>query len=102
LHATDDGKLSLAYHARRARFLLYARANLKQAGGRFVQVAVSEDETPTRFSAFTLITICGYQPDGPSNICALPAYEASSEWHTSAGTGCAHKRSALILCWPSL
>ena len=63
-----DGKLSLAYH--RSRFLLFTRANLKTTGGRFVQVARSPAgaDAPTSFSPFALLTIAGYEQDGPGNI----------------------------------
>lgn len=78
-----DGKLSLVRF--RQRFLLYARANLKPAGGgRFVQVAASiSSELPTDsldgFGPFSLITIDGYAADGPGNI-YFAAIKVPARW----------------------
>jgi hypothetical protein len=67
-----DGKLSLAWF--RGRFFLYARANLKAAGGgRFLQVATSRSASLASgsghgFGPFALLTIQGYDSQGPGNI----------------------------------
>ena len=63
-----DGKLSLAHF--RSRYLLYARANTKPAGGgRFVQVASSlADDPSSSYGPFRLLSIDGYDRKGPGNI----------------------------------
>jgi len=63
-----DGKLSVAHH--RGRFLIFARANLREeGGGRFLQVAVSEGNEPdSSYAPFRLLEIEGYDSDGPGNV----------------------------------
>ena len=66
-----DGKLSMAFF--RSRFFVYTRANLKAGGGgRFVQVARSQpgSEPPPAgaWLPFELLSIEGYDPEGPGNI----------------------------------
>lgn len=54
-----DGKLSVAVDGR-GRWLLYARANLREVGGRWLQVAVSETGPHGPFGPFELVQIEGY------------------------------------------
>lgn len=62
-----DGKTSLVHF--RARWVVFARANLKESGGRHVQVASSLADNPgSGFGPFSLLNIAGYQPLGPGNI----------------------------------
>ena len=67
-----DGKLSAVNHA--GHWLVYARANLKEHGGRYVVVAKSVgaaawgDAHTEAYSDFQLITISGYNRNGPGNV----------------------------------
>jgi hypothetical protein len=64
-----DGKFSVVRH--RGHWLLYARANLKQHGGRFAVVARSRTEAPwgdDAYEDFQLISISGYDYSGPGNV----------------------------------
>ena len=64
-----DGKLSVVRH--RGHWLLYARANLKQHGGRFAVVARSRTEAPwgdDAYEDFQVISISGYDHSGPGNV----------------------------------
>ena len=57
-----------------AHWLLYARANLKKAGGRFVQVAKSvHDDLHAPYEPFQLINLEGYDRDGPGNVYFIAA-----------------------------
>ena len=64
-HCEFDGRLSVVQH--RSRFLIFARANLKASGGRFVQVATSRADDPSSsgYGPFKLLNIAGYDPLGP-------------------------------------
>ena len=62
-----DGKLGLVRH--RAQWLLYARANTKPWGGRFVQVAASTtDDVAGPYGQFRRLSIKGYDEAGDANI----------------------------------
>ena len=64
-----DGKFSVVLH--RGHWLLYARANLKEHGGRFAVVARSRTKAPwgdNAYEDFQLISISGYDHDGPGNV----------------------------------
>ena len=73
-----DGKLSVVHHRTSPtgeyRWFVYARANLKQHGGRYVVVAKSATSLPytdsngMAYEPFELITIEGYDKDGPGNV----------------------------------
>jgi hypothetical protein len=60
-----DGKLAIVRYQR--RYLVYVRANtVFSGGGRFLQVAASEDDDPaSRYGAFTMVKIQGYDVQGP-------------------------------------
>ena len=62
-----DGKMSLVEF--RGRWLAYARSNMLNWGGRFVQVAATSGDDPTgAFGKFQNIDIAGYDPKGPGNV----------------------------------
>eukprot|EP00966_Prymnesium_polylepis_P131531 3042331-Prymnesium_polylepis.1 len=67
-----DGKIS-AVRMHDGHFLLYARANLKERGGRFVVVARSLTtaawgEGDENYGDFELLSIEGYDRNGPGNL----------------------------------
>jgi hypothetical protein len=67
-----DGKLS-AVRLADGHWLAYARANMKEHGGRFVVVARSKTtrawgEGESGYNDFQLLSIEGYDPQGPGNI----------------------------------
>ena len=67
-----DGKLSVVQHAD-GRWLLYARANLRTHGGRYVVVARSLSASPwgpphPAYAPFELMRIRGYDMHGPGNL----------------------------------
>ena len=74
-----DGRLSLVRFQR--RFMLFARSNIKSlGGGRHVQVATSSsDDAHGPWGAFALLSIEGYDPNGPGNI--YMATVKRSPWH---------------------
>jgi hypothetical protein len=60
-----DGKLSAVYHA--GRWLVYARANLKEHGGRYVVVARSRTSAAwgdPAYEDFRMIDVDGYDRNG--------------------------------------
>ena len=62
-----DGKLGLVRH--RERWLLYARANTKPWGGRFLQVASSAaDDVAGPYGPFRRLSIRGYDARSDANI----------------------------------
>lgn len=65
-----DGKLS-AVRRRDGHWLLYARANLKEHGGRFVVVARSRTTSAwgdPAYEDFRMLDITGYDRNGPGNL----------------------------------